>query len=102
MPCRVQALDSGGQMSRQHTRGNSAAIKYEPSLKMEFRPRFRCCGIPNPHGLLSCPACGAIAEKSVQMDADNVVMTFPLLARMFFRIGEWLVKWAKRIEGSGK
>jgi hypothetical protein len=76
---------------------HQAAIKYEPSLRMELRPGFRCCGIPNPHGLAHCPACGSAAPQSTFHDAEQVVMTFPWLAKVYFAIGNALRNLAKRI-----
>lgn len=82
------------------TRINKAlGIHYEPSLKMKFIPGFYCCGIPNPDDLAFCPRCGAAAAATRETDAEDVVMTFPLVARVLFAIGEWLKKLANRIEG---
>jgi hypothetical protein len=79
------------------TSGHQAAIRYEPSLRLELRPGFRCCGISNPKGLGHCPSCGAAALKPTSYDAEQVVMTFPWLARVYFKIGDVLRNLAKRI-----
>lgn len=80
---------------------NQAALKIEPSLKMQLRPAFRCCGIPNPAGLTNCPSCRAPAIPPTDFDADAVlVLQWP--ERACFAIAAWLIRMAKRIEGVGK
>lgn len=83
----------------EHTLSESGRVKFIPSLKMEKRPGFYCCGIPNPKGLARCPSCGAPAAASTFHDAEQVVMTFPLVARLLFAFGEWLKNLGDRIEG---
>ena len=83
----------------EHRVSRGLGIHYEPSLKMKFIPGFYCCGIPNPNALAFCPKCGAAAATGHEVDAEQVVMTYPRVARILFAIGEWLKKWANRIEG---
>lgn len=80
---------------------HQAAIRLEPSLKMQLRPAFRCCGIPNPTALPFCPSCGAPAMPPTDIDAD-AVLTLWWPERACFAIGNWLINVAKRIEGIGK
>lgn len=81
---------------------SAAAIHYEPSLQMEFRPGFRCCGIPNPNGLAKCPSCGGPSSQSMFQDADDVAMTIPLAARVALAIGNFLRKVARRVQGDDR
>lgn len=75
-----------------------AATRYEPSLRMEVRRGFHCCGIANPTGLTHCPACGVIGEAATIKNADQVVMTYPVLARFLFWVAGCLRALAGRFE----
>lgn len=81
-----------------HDVSDGVSIKVIPSLGMEMRPGFRCCGIANRDGLAHCPKCGAPALASTFHQADQVVMTWPLAARVLIAFGEWLLNLANKIE----
>jgi len=82
----------------QLTHTESASLKFEPSLRMEKRPGFQCCQIPNRDGATHCPLCGEPASPSTFHDAEKVVLTEPWSARLLFKMADWLLNMSKRIE----
>jgi len=77
----------------------------EASLLAVKHPKCAACGRPNPQALRRC-ACGAGLEIATEIRTESSIVAprafdrfAPLHARLLIRVGLWLGRLAKRIEG---